>query len=138
MRFTISVGYAISILVYMTIKEGETVRTRELVEKIPLPEMFSMKITRKLKEARFIQSVQGRYGGYILIKGAEQITIYDVVCAIDGEFSVYSLEGKQSKKGMLGNTLQSTTKYFKEIENMVKCSLKSMTIADYCAKYLDA
>ena len=55
------------------------VQVSELAENEQLPVKFLEQILQALKEAGFIESVRGKFGGYRLARNARDITIGEVV-----------------------------------------------------------
>src|SRR5215207_6278882 len=60
------------------------VQVAELADVEQLPIKFLEQIMQALKEAKLVESVRGKFGGYRLAKPARQITIGEVVRLIDG------------------------------------------------------
>jgi len=60
------------------------VQVSELAENEQLPVKFLEQIMQALKEAGFVQSVRGKFGGYRLARPARDIRIGEVVRLIDG------------------------------------------------------
>ena len=60
------------------------VQVAELAESEQLPVKFLEQIMQALKEAGFVESMRGKFGGYRLAKPAGKITIGEVVRLIDG------------------------------------------------------
>jgi Rrf2 family protein len=60
------------------------VQVSELAENEQLPVKFLEQILQALKEAGFVESARGKFGGYRLAKPAGKITIGSVVRLIDG------------------------------------------------------
>jgi Rrf2 family protein len=60
------------------------VQVSELADNEQLPIKFLEQIMQALKEAGFVESVRGKFGGYRLAKPARQISIGKVVRLIDG------------------------------------------------------
>jgi Rrf2 family protein len=60
------------------------VQVAELAESEQLPVKFLEQIMQVLKEAGFVESKRGKFGGYRLAKPAREITIGQVVRLIDG------------------------------------------------------
>lgn len=60
------------------------VQVSELAENEQLPVKFLEQILQALKEAGFVESVRGKFGGYRLAKNAREITIGEVVRRVDG------------------------------------------------------
>lgn len=62
----------------------ETVTSVAIAEKRHIPEKYLVHILLQLKRAGVVRSVRGAQGGYMLSKPAEDITLLDIVQAIDG------------------------------------------------------
>jgi len=62
---------------------GEKSTAEEICESENIPGQFAYKILKKLERAEYLRSSRGRDGGYWLVKPISDITIYDVVSAID-------------------------------------------------------
>ena len=60
------------------------VQVTELAESEQLPIKFLEQIMQALKEAGFVVSARGKFGGYRLAKPAKRITIGEVIRLIDG------------------------------------------------------
>lgn len=60
------------------------VQVSELAESEQLPVKFLEQILQALKEARFVVSARGKFGGYRLAKPSKEITIGQIVRLIDG------------------------------------------------------
>jgi Rrf2 family protein len=60
------------------------VQVSELADNEQLPVKFLEQILQALKEAGFVKSARGKFGGYRLAKKAKEITIGQVVRLIDG------------------------------------------------------
>lgn len=77
--------YALRIILFLAkqeegqVVEASVIRAAELV-----PERFLFKIMRSLVKAGIVKSFRGKKGGFILGRNAEDITIYDVIEAIEG------------------------------------------------------
>jgi Rrf2 family transcriptional regulator, cysteine metabolism repressor len=56
----------------------------QIAERQGIPEKFLVHILLQLKQAGVVQSVRGAHGGYLLARPAQQITLRDVVTAIEG------------------------------------------------------
>ena len=56
----------------------------QIAERRGIPEKYLVHILLQLKRAHLVRSVRGAQGGYMLDQPADQITLADVVRAIDG------------------------------------------------------
>ncbi len=77
--------------------KGGLVSVRAMQEN-GLPRSFLVKIARDLIKAKLIVAKEGRSGGYSLTKDPSQITLKEVVEAVDGEIATASCLVHGSKK----------------------------------------
>lgn len=86
MRLTRAGEYGIRCVFYLAGQPGNrTVNRREIAEKMDIPFQFLGKIGQKLGAAGIIRIEQGVKGGFLLNRSPEQITLLDVIEAIEGE-----------------------------------------------------
>jgi Rrf2 family protein len=77
--------YALQAVMYLALKPGrEMTSIRELAEKIDIPYHFLAKILQDLTYKGLLVSQKGPMGGFALAKSAKEITLFDIVEAIDG------------------------------------------------------
>ncbi|HNR31484.1 MAG TPA: Rrf2 family transcriptional regulator [Candidatus Hydrogenedentes bacterium] len=62
----------------------ETITSVTIAEKRHIPEKYLVHILLQLKRAGIVRSVRGAQGGYMLSRPAEDISLLDIVQAIDG------------------------------------------------------
>jgi len=60
------------------------VTATQIAEKRGIPEKYLVHILLTLKKAGIVNSVRGAQGGYLLAKAPEEISLGDIVRAIDG------------------------------------------------------
>lgn len=60
------------------------VRGPEIADQQHIPSRFLLKIMRSLAQAGIIKSFRGVAGGYALAKSLAQISLYDVIVAMEG------------------------------------------------------
>jgi len=85
MHISKSAGYAVHGLVYLvTRKSGEPVQISEIAEYQDVSRTYLAKIFQQLSTARLIIGQRGITGGYIMAKAPSDITLLDVVEAVDG------------------------------------------------------
>ena len=72
-----------------TLSDGEKRIVELICEAEHIPGQYAYKILKKLERAGLVQSVRGRNGGYKLQKSLQQITLYDIVTAIDDNLYVF-------------------------------------------------
>jgi Rrf2 family protein len=65
--------------------DGETLAAADLAALYDLPPAYFAKALQALSAAGIVESNRGKFGGYGLAKPADEITMLDVVDAVDGE-----------------------------------------------------
>lgn len=86
MLFTKESDYAIRVV--RALKNGEKMNIRQVCAAEEIPEAFAYKIMQKLNRAGIVSIIRGAGGGYVLQKPVEELTLYDVVAAIEPDFAV--------------------------------------------------
>lgn len=91
MRFTTKTEYGLVSLVYMA-KHAEfhPVTIKEIVQGEQYSLSFTEKILQKLRSAGIVKSQQGSHGGYVLARKATEITLKEIIEALEGQtFEVF-------------------------------------------------
>ncbi|MFJ2604709.1 RrF2 family transcriptional regulator [Streptomyces sp. NPDC091279] len=84
MRITAKADYALRAMAELARVEGATVSAEQLSEAQDIPVRFLLLILRELRHHRLVVSVRGRDGGYELARPAAEITLADVLRAVEG------------------------------------------------------
>jgi Rrf2 family protein len=84
MKLSKTSEYALRILIYMA-KQPEALYTAsQLVRELAVSDKYLRRIMTNLSKSGFIQSVQGRDGGYVFLKHTDEITLFDVIDSVEG------------------------------------------------------
>lgn len=93
MHITLETDYAIRIvdaLAKEAAKKQESFRgcidAGTIAERTEVPLRFALKILRKLVSGGIVKSYKGVYGGYRLIAKLSEISVYDVMEIVEGEY----------------------------------------------------
>jgi Rrf2 family protein len=107
MQFTRAARYAIHALVHMTGHKGDQPLASYLIARGQgLPEKFLLKVLKPLVSRGVLKSVKGPNGGYRLAKAPKDITLLEVIEAVDGPIqSQGGFDGLSGSK--LGKKLQA-------------------------------
>lgn len=91
MKFTTKSEYGIVCLTYLVQKPlGQPVTTTEIVAGEGFSKTFTEKILQKLRGAGIVSSFQGNQGGYVLARPAGEITLRQILEALEGQtFKVF-------------------------------------------------
>jgi Rrf2 family transcriptional regulator, iron-sulfur cluster assembly transcription factor len=86
MLFTTTTEYAIRGLAELVSRsENEPVLLAELVTGTDLPREFMAKVFQRLVKAGILSSAKGRGGGFSLSRSASEITLMDILVALEGQ-----------------------------------------------------
>jgi Rrf2 family protein len=89
MQITRQADYAIRAMLYLSnLKPGERAATSQIADTKKIPSSFLAKIISQLSIAGLIHTSRGARGGVTLARGAEEISLLDVVEAIDGPIAL--------------------------------------------------
>jgi len=85
MQITRKTDYAIRMLVHLTIEDkGGPVSVRRLAELGDVPYSFARAVQRDLGSAGLVNTTRGARGGMRLARAAEDISLLDIVTAMQG------------------------------------------------------
>lgn len=104
MKISRKVEYASRVLAQLARCHGTSKmpHIEELAEIEKVPANYLVQILNELRNAGLIQSRRGKQGGYCLARNPAEISIADIIRAIDGELMECSGEaGGESGKGVL-------------------------------------
>ena len=88
MKMSAGVEWAVHCCVVLSQAEGPVPATR-LAEFHGVSRTYLAKHLQQLSRAGLVSSTEGRVGGYVLTRAAEQISVLDVVLAIEGSESAF-------------------------------------------------
>jgi Rrf2 family protein len=80
--------YAIRCVYYLSGKPDEVIMVDEIAREMCIPKSFLAKILQKLAKSKIVNSHVGVRGGFFLAKKPADITLYDVIEAIEGAVAV--------------------------------------------------
>ena len=91
MKFTTKTEYGLFCLIYLANhSEANPVAIKEIVKGERYSLTFTEKILQKLRAAKIVTSHQGNQGGYVLRRPAAEITLKEIVEALEGStFEVF-------------------------------------------------
>ena len=85
MKLTRASSYALHAIVHMaTQKKNEPIASHTIAHARGIPDRFLLKVLKPLVSAQVLSSVKGPNGGYRLAKPANEITMLEVLEAVDG------------------------------------------------------
>lgn len=76
--------YGFRALTHLALNPGRPIKVKEIAEATAIPPHFLAKIMRQLTRHGLLESYRGPTGGFLLARGSAEITLLDIVDAIDG------------------------------------------------------
>lgn len=84
LQLTKRTEYGLIALIHMADRPGQVVSVREVSEHYPIPRRLLAEVVKDLARAGLVDSQRGATGGYTLTRSADNITLGDVVVALEG------------------------------------------------------
>jgi Rrf2 family protein len=131
MRFSAKAEYGVKAILELAGQPGrEPVQVRNIAKKQGLPVRFLEQVMNALKKAGLVESVRGAQGGYLLNRSPKEISLGDVLKAIDGQMTETSCisDRKQPKCEDAGNCVVQDV--WAEVKNSFINVLNSITLQD--------
>lgn len=96
MKLSLKVQYACQVLSQLarTYGRSDMPHIDDLAEAEQIPSNYLVQILNELRNSGLIVSRRGKQGGYSLSRGSKEISLYEIVCAVDGEILGFSSHGK--------------------------------------------
>ena len=124
--------YASRALLSLALHGAQTTPTsvRDIAERTGLPQPYLEQILLALKGAGLVRSKRGVGGGYVLARGPEEITLAQVVSAVDGpivagDFGEPHADGACDHEGQC-----ALLAVWSEVGEAMRLQLSSFTLAD--------
>lgn len=129
MKISVKVDYACRVLAEMARLHGtgELAQIDHLAKVEAVPANFLAQILGELRNGGLVTSKRGIQGGYALAKAPDQISLYDIVKVIDGEF----LEFSGNEAGRSGRRLKQI---WTEVRSALDDKAKSYTLDTFVMK----
>lgn len=109
--------------------DGRPTQIREIAEREMIPMRFLEQIFQDLKKAGLIGSKRGPRGGYHLARPAEEISLGDVIRALEGPVAVMLADDEGRRSGP-----DATASVFRDVATNVEKCFDAVTIADVCQR----
>jgi Rrf2 family protein len=91
LRFTKRADYGLMAIHYIAIHDDRgAVSVKRIAEEFAIPQELLAKILQRLAKQRLIVSQNGPKGGYVLTRRASEISIGEVIRALEGPISIVS------------------------------------------------
>lgn len=109
------------------------VQSVQIAERQEIPKQYLDQLLLMLKKAGLIESSRGRQGGYQLARPAQEITLFDIVTALEGPIENVNFAGKSTRGQNPSQRILEdiwTNLFSHTVE-----TLKQKTLEDFCARH---
>ena len=126
MVMTLEADYAVRIVDTLA-QSARKVDAHTISMRTQVPLRFALKILRKLVAGGLIVSYKGSHGGYALARGADQITLRQVIESVEGPYMLNRCQ--QTEYGCNHTASCRFHEIYDEISMIVRQKLDSYTFA---------
>ena len=133
MKISTKGRYGLRALVELTAcSSGQAVPLLRLTETQTLSQNYLEQVFQTLRKAGIVTSIKGMNGGYLLARAPEEITVREVLEALEGKFSI--IDRDVSKQP---DALQTAVEelVWDEINRKINTFLESRTLAQLAEEY---
>ena len=124
MKLTTKGQYAIQAMIDIAVhctKSKEPISLREVAKNQNIPLPFLEQIALELRRAGLDKSTRGSFGGYVLSKDKKQISLADIMQAVEGPINIAPKAGKE---------FEVTHQLWQKLNRGIFTMLKSITLED--------
>ncbi|HXG11154.1 MAG TPA: Rrf2 family transcriptional regulator [Gemmataceae bacterium] len=131
MKLTRASSYALHAVAYMAAqKSNQPVASHIIAKERGIPERFLLKVLKPLVSARVLLSVKGPNGGYRLARPASEITMLEILEAVDGPIRGHAPLSHEDN-GSLNHKLEQICK---QTADVIKKQLEKVRVSDLLSR----
>ena len=126
--------YAVVMLSYMAARQEEVYTAARLAERSSVPEPTAAKILKLLARAHVLESHRGSNGGYGLARPAAEISIAEIIVALDGPIALAAcVDGSADHCGV--ESLCSMRGNWNRVNRAIRSALEDITLAEMAVPF---
>jgi Rrf2 family protein len=133
-RVSAKADYAVRAAIELASAGDDAVTAEAVAERQQIPVQFLQKIFHELRRARLVNSQRGPEGGHRLARPAHEITVADVIRAVDGPLA--DVHGAQPENVHYTGTAEPLQEVWIALRTNVRAVLEGVTLADLAATHL--
>ena len=136
MRITAKADYAVRAAAELAAAQpdGHPVKGEQLARSQGIPKNFLENILTELRRAGIVRTRRGADGGYQLARPAKQITIADVLRAVEGPLA--AVQGVQPQDLEYGGSAKQLPELWVAVRANLRAVLEKTTLADLATGHL--
>jgi Rrf2 family protein len=132
LRVSAKTDYALRAVVELASKDGQGLVKAEVISQAQaIPLRFLLNILNELRHARIVRSHRGAVGGYQLARSAHEITVADIVMAIEGTLT--TVHGAYPDELTYEGPAVALAEIYRAVDRMLRGLLGSVTVAEVVA-----
>jgi len=132
MKLTRASSYALHAVAYMAAEKSDSpVASHHIAQARGIPERFLLKVLKPLVSARVLHSVKGPNGGYQLARSPGDITMLEIVEAVDGPIRGQAPFTEDKNGGNLNRKLENICK---QTADQVRKQLQKVRMSELVAR----
>ncbi len=125
-RLSNKVEYGIRALIRLSMRGNLT--TRELAFMEFIPERFLEHIMKDFKDAGIVTGKRGPRGGYVLAKKPDEITLGDIIKALEGKTGIVKCLDDESACNLVSFCVMRS--FWKKVQKELERALYNLTLQD--------
>ena len=129
MKISTKGRYALRMMIEFGLNSTNTTKINQVAKNQQISEKYLEQIASTLIKGKFIKSIRGAQGGYILVKDPKEYTVGDILRLTEGSLApVYCLES--NSEPCWQNNACVSKKVFKSIEDAINNVVDNITLYD--------
>jgi len=132
--FTRKSDYALRAVVYLALNHGRVVSAREIAENLKIPYKFLTQIFLELSRRDILTSQRGSKGGAVLKKNPADLTLLEIIEAVDGPISLHQCVAEFNEPCYFEDRCPINER-LKDLEEKIRETLHLTTIAKIIEDY---
>ena len=137
MKLSTKARYAVRAMVDLAIHcDQEPVSRKEIANRQHISPHYMEQLFARLRDAELIEAIRGPGGGYLLRRGADQITVGEVVRAVEEVLTPAPCLGAHTRHECPRVEVCATRRLWIELERRETEFLDSKTLQDLCNEKL--
>ena len=128
MRISAKADYALRATAELAAAGGGPVKGEQLATRQGIPPKFLENILSDLRQSGLIRSQRGSEGGYWLARPAEEISVADVMRAVDGPLA--TVRGQRPEEVEYTGAAEQLQKVWIAVRHSVRTVVENVSVAD--------
>ncbi len=130
MRISVKARYGVSTMIYLAqhFGAGEYITVASLSEKLKISKIYLEQVFALLKRANLVISTKGSQGGYYLSKSPKDITVFDILYAIETPLFEKTADTVLEGNPSIENVMRQMV--YHPLDTCLKQTLSQMVLSD--------